>query len=576
MGRGLPQSTLIVTLFLAFFVFALVSSCGQQYTPPDDETTIPVVPNPDVTVRPEIPRSDPGAPGMNPESGAEAITTRPGSSATPYSFLNTESFTRQGLASLVIGDATHPFLVGDVIGDVTPVLTRQELRMLAMRQPSLKGRSLRAESYVRFDFEEESTGLLRLVRDPETETLDEELFFAEGRPMFEYAYLLQDGAFPLLVGEELDFFGATYLVQEANNHTVILYGRNVPQYVTLSNGSSLDINGTSYADTRVTVDPWSVIITYDAPDPDRDGVRLKRGESLRQKLKKPEILLNPLFDVKFEGLERSAGSAFILSSDEESVTLSYEDSFGEPSRFDLAFLDGSTLRWGGEDGALRFERCASASYCIREGESFLVNTRDDTSWVFTMKSVTTLGDALFVKDQTGEEHHVKLVDTKRREQNCSVLEGTLQLADTIIPVRVLHNETPQRDRSRLRVETAYGERTLFLASDHEARFPKKNETTDSFVVEFVSPRLTARIPGRSYGLEEEVLPLRITVEDGELRVGVAGETLEQAREDKDVYGMVSQRGVLVTLRESEDGVTGETLAIDYPADYRAGIVRIYG
>jgi len=526
-----------------------------------DGTNGTIVAPPQPPVRPDIPRTEPpiDQPIQTNENPDGPIIRK---------FLNSTIITRSAPTGIVAGDATHPFLLGSKLGDLLPLLTRNQLSILAGPQPSLEGRPLRAEQYVRFDFEDETSGELRYLRDEETDRLRGELFFAEGKPVFEYAYLLHDGAFPPMIGERIAMFGHTYLLKEASNTSLALYGQDVEQYLHLSNGSPLSVNGKSYPDTKVTVDPWHVTITYYGRDDTtgEPGIHLLRGQHLRDKLAAP--LLNNGFDIVYDGFEQNPNDTMTLLASDNGVTLSYYDGLGVPVSFRL-FTKNGTL--GQERSALHLEECASGSFCVKNGEQFATRSAA-MSRIFVFESVSTLGDALQLRDlATNEEHLLKLVDTKTKKNGLSVMEATLDFDRQLYRISVLFNESP-RDSSLLAADQdgdgrIDGDTIAFPAhAFHEITVPKANRTNSSAVVELTNAE----------SLAVDATPFRIKILFGGDEPGFQPINLTLAQqEDDDVYEGMTSRGVQVTLR-SNDGITGDKIVVSYPADYRAGLVRILG
>jgi hypothetical protein len=550
-------------------VLLLVAACaneqlqqggGYQNLPPP-----PPVPD----VRPDIPRTAPPAtlpPTVN-EQQRPALRQ----------FLNTTLFVRQAPSGIVAGDVQHPFLVGTKLGDVLPLLTRQELRMLASRMPSLGGAVLRAEPYVRFDFGNETTGELRFVRDPDTQAVGTELFFEAEKPMFEYAYLLQTGAFPPMKGEVIDLFGHTYEVHEATNTSLQLFGKDVAQFVYLVNRSALEVNGSTITDTYVEVDPWHFTIRYLAPEVDEGGVRLKPGQDLRSKLRRPEMLLNPFFDIIYDGLEQNPNDTVAFRAITDGVRMDFFNAIGQAETLQLVGLQGSSLQWGSNKRPLHVTECKSQDdYCVAIDDSFLLTSRSGVTRAFLFAGVGTIGDvASFHNLANNEEHVVALAKTGTNISGNLILDGTFDLDGTIYHLRILHNATAFTDSSRMSIDmdgdgSMDGQPiTVVTHALHELRFPAANQTNTSRLIEFASPRLTQ--------LSEEKIPVSVTLSGGQLVLGLSNRniSLSQVNESQTYQG-ISERGVLVTLDHSTDGVVGTQLRLEYPPDFRAGLVRITG
>lgn len=559
--RGPAARGAAAAILLLLLAATALTGCQEQRI--DGNTTDVIRPGTTPSVRPDIPRTEPTETGQPTLPG----TARP----TPeeYGFLDSSIFIRSpagGKAGIVVGDPVHPFLYGEKLGELLPLLTRRQLPLLAMEQPRLDAVTIRAEPFIRFDFDEETSGELRFVRDPDTEQVSSELFFEEGKPIIEYAYLLHDAAFPVLEGTRIDFFGHWYEIEEAYNRSVRLRGLDGAPTVILSNGSRLSVDGKSYGDTEVTVDPWHVTIRYLAPDIDEGGIRLLPGEGLRSKLRDPAMLLNPVFDIVYDGREESQGAAFGLKVHGDEVRLDATRRDGEGFSMDLIAAEGGNLTWGDTNHPLHVTRCARPSWCIALGERFLLNVAG-TTMLFEFSSVDAWGKDVTLEELAlDEQHTVKLRDTGRKSGNRSILEGMLLFGPETVRVELLAGGG---ENDTLFIEMrgdGSGNLPILLPGMNELRFGERPGE-----LEFFSPRQGE--------LEEERIGINVTLDD---RDGtddglLLATDLPLARiDDEDEHVGMTPRGIAVVLKGSPDGDRGDELLLSYPFDYAAGIVRIVG
>ncbi len=566
---GPSSAVLTITLTLLLFMLTL-SSCARPQLNEEGALLVAPPPPPPV-VRPDVPRTAPLIDPLLPTQEPQAVLR---------SFLNATVFVRNAPRGLHAGDPAHPLLFGMKLGELLPRLTRHDLPLLANRMPSSQGRPIRAEQLLRFDFGNETTGELRFSRDERHKITGSELFFERGKPLFEYAYLLFDGAFPVMERETIELLGYTYLIEEASNTTLELHGLDVEQYLLLSNGSALMINGKSYGDTLVTIDPWSIIIRYETPRIDKEGLRLKPGESLRGRLASPEILLHPAFDFAYDGIEQQAEATLTLTAYDDVVRASVFTVLGDQLTLDLVGRKDGLLQWGDEERTLHLSEC---DFCVAPRERFALLARDGVTLAFEFVGVRPLGESVTLRDQaTREEHVIQLVNSTQRRGNHSILEGALRLHGTAFTVRALHNETPERGGSRLAVDLdgdgviARTNVPFVLLHGHELQFPERNQTNTTRRLELVTPRFAA--------LSEERIPIRIflgeRMERGPILLATENITFIPVDDDRKEWIGHSERGVRVTLRSetrlSEERLEGEELEIVYPPDYRAGLVRILG
>lgn len=556
------KEVFLIFIILCFIILCslLLTSCARNQLVETNGTRV-LPPPPPSPVRPAINRT------ANP---AEVEPIVPETQITKY--LNATIFTQEVPEGILVGDPEHPFHFGSKLGDALPILGRGSLSFLNAPMPFWHDQPLRAENYVRFDFEENTSGELRFTEDPTTKEPRPELFFAEGRPIFEYAYLLKDGAFPAMVGEDLVLFGHTYEIHDATNTSLELYGKDVEQYLLLENGSKLRVNKQLMADTSVSVDPWSAIITYYASDFDRDGIRLAPGETLREKLRQPEALLNEQFNIAFDGLEGNDDENLRFEAYDNRVELSFTDFLGEPLKIELA---NEQLEWGGKR-LLHIDECKNRNdFCIAPKERFLLSSKEGATRVMEFRNVNDIGSVLTLRDvDSGEEHIVEIEDTGKNESGLKVMEGALRLYGTEFLIRVLHNET-LGPGSRLAVDLdgngrISGERMdLVLADGYTIEFPEE-QPTGARTVELVVPELPK--------LDEERIEIRFKKGDEGMLVGTNATLFDMDENNDGATDWVgtSQRGAIITLHESDDGKFGDALGITYPRDYQAGIVRILG
>jgi hypothetical protein len=537
-------------------VLLLIAGCEANQLVDENYTEV-VPPGEDGRERPEIPRTDP--------PDVERLYPEPSHRypAELRQFLTVQSRTRASEQGIIVGDYEEPFLIGMKIEELIPGLGRGSMEMLT---PQLviadNGATFEVESFLRFDFEENSTGELKYEVDPDSEVLEPYLFFEEEKPMFEYAYLLQEGAFPLLIGARVDFFGDDYIIHEAYNESLTLYGANVDQYLRLANGSAMSINGDTIAGTEVQVNPWGVIITYVTPYVDEDGIRVKAGEGVREKLQRPEILLHPLFDIRFDGFETSTEDQIRFKQRGDRIRVTFTNILREEIAVDLLSRDSSgALNWGSDEHPLHFKECDRSEYCIKQDDRFILTTREGVTKILEMRSASRT--RLMLRELgTDETHEVKIVDTGRVDvingTNVSRYEGMLDFGAGLHDVEVLLEEG--RERIRIDMDGDGG-----IGSDELSIFTPFTEIELNEMKEII-----LRQPALNDIDEEEII---VSVTDSFLLS--SNVTVEQV-DDEDSYQGVTSRGAIVTLDETTDGISGEELIVSFPPAFRPGLVRILG
>ncbi len=541
---------------VVFIGLLLLVACAQPQLAPASAPAEQRVPAQQPPARPDIPRVDlpPELPYRGTEERASSGLEGPQEAGRDWALDWGAATQARGV---VVGDAQHPFLFGMKIGDFVPVLTRAELAMLATPPPVAYGRALHHESLIRFDFGEDTSGELRFVRDPRTGVVGSELFFAEDAPIVEYAYLLYEGSFPILLGEPLSFFGHRYRVTDVSNTTLELTGIDTEHALLLVNGSRLAVDGKRYPHTFVTVDPWSVTIRYTADDVERDGIHIRPGTSLRAQLRSPIILLNEDFDISYEGLATPRAGTIRFVAGGDNVRLVYTDLAGARRELIIAALRDGELGFGDEDTILRTAECAQP--CIHEDESFLITGPDGTSQRFTYDSVRS--DELRLRDAHGEVHIIELEDAP------GYLDGAASFGGRLYRVKVdpvTHALALDLNGDGVLADT----QTLILAQDgYEIQFPAEQPLHER-LIDVVSPPLN--------GLRSEGVTVRLAQRDGELLVGLGqGPELERS-EDSRFWVGTTPRGLIVTLEDSGNGLLGDELTIKAPLGFSEGVVRISG
>ncbi len=530
-----PLSCRLLSQLLFYILLALLlAACAREGL---EGEYAPVAPPPPPETRPEPPRVEPPAFHPAAAEGRLAAELRP--------FLNATLHLRNaGPSGIIVGTQERPFLVGERLGERLPLLTRAQLSLLAEPDPVLRGRPLRAERYVRFDFGEEG-GLLTFGRDEETGRTRSSLLFPDGEPIFEYALLLHEGSLPALVGEPLAFFGHDYVVREAQNRSVTLYGLDTEQWLVLADKDPLEVNGQSLARTEVRVDPWSVAIRYYPGDPDEGGLALAPGESLRGRMRTPEALLNPLFDIIYEGLEEGSASLVQLEALRNRLLLRYTDALHGPVELAIASVENGSLRWGPPGAPLRRD---CSGHCLALGDSFLVG--DPVIAIMEYRSLNAQGsEAAFEELLTGESHLVRLAERGGR------LDGAFLLGER---------------RYSFTIENG----SLDPGWPLDGRLRSSDGVELSLVENATGLHLALEQP-RLPGLDAERLGLALLLEEGEPRVAIDGLALLEER-DEEVWRGLSGRGTIVTLDGSEDGRVGERATLSYARGARSAIVRVVG
>lgn len=341
--------------FLILALLLLVACQANQLR--DSNETGPVVVIDDTPARPEFNRTD-----LPPEPEPEEEIIKP---IPP----NQSVF-------LVRHEHSAQFRVplGYAFGDAYPILTKEDLALL--RPAPIQTGDNRFRGYrqlLTFGFEN-ATGNVTYIVDEEREPeyVGSALYFREDLPYMAYTFALNDRPFydPAVVGSDLVILGSEYQVMEATNFTLFLAGKNVEQYLRITNGSRLETNRKTISDSLVYYDGFGFTIELRAPDLDEDGFYLRAGETLSSRLAEvfdAEALIGAHLDVRYEGLEEAPQVPLLFKVRDDIITLEWDD-VRVPL---LGISDGELLH--GRDHMLHFKECDNSSHaCVQLEDTIML------------------------------------------------------------------------------------------------------------------------------------------------------------------------------------------------------------
>ena len=611
--------TIVVLVLLLVVVLSSCNYNNSNYLVKDGEkvfnTNAPV--NND-SVRPDIPReTSPGISYSHDYDGSQKGKNSVNKN-NYYSFLNSinsdGSFTNNNSA-FRIGNADEPFIIGKKLGDIVPYLTGEELSSFIGKPAGFglegsgfgSGSGFKARQYLRFDFGENSSGVLRFSKDEgfdnEENNIGVELFFKEDKPIFELAYLLEEGNFPSLVGEEISFFGEDYVIQEANNNSLLLFGRSTKKYISLSDGHRLSVNGVNYGHTIVNFDAWHFTIRVFADtELGEDGLVLKPGESLRDKLPS-EVFMNDYWNLYFDGVDNLSLNKVEVTSVGKKVKTSFVNRAGENVNFLLLkVVDGNISLSRDVDGKhkLHLSECKSSyDYCIKDGDSFLLTDNNGISRIFDYRNSNERADQLYFFDNLGEKNVVKTKVIKRYDSdfdlnNDSVndmkalrREGFLMFENNY-NIFAYYNESSGRTNVSLDFDASgniNGElMPIMLEGEHKMVF-NNDKLSLTYVSRNLSHYNSRNFVDDNVNSYDELVNIFFVLDasdDNNIKLKILKKDLDfKEVEDSDEFIAMSTQGVLFNLkkaRETSDGLAfiGKSLIIDSAPGYREGIVMIKG
>ncbi len=529
----------------------LVLACAPQY--PITAPATPSVPSEDPwhPTRPDIPRS-------NPQDEPDEETPTAPDPRTPNTtrpvFLN-------GSAASPRTELDVP--LGDTIGEHHPRITATEFPLLRHRSIIVGGGTTAGyEEELRFDFKENTTGRVIFGKDDQ-DTIGTFLHFQQEKPILEYRLRLRAGTFSELRGREIQVLGHTYLIAEATNRTVQLFGVDVASNLGFTNGSRLVVNSTAQTDTVAHVTPYEISYTLFADDSGEDGILLSPGERLSGKVPRTR-LASRILDIAYEGAPLSESATLEIDRTSYGYRL-IADTLGGTITIPLVEEDAGTLVFGRLDERLHLTPCPYGSYCIAPDDSILLTSPRGRSYLITYGSAKNSSKDLTIRD--GQNRYI---------YDFYGEPGQNAFADIVLdgyPFRArIGPRINGTDDHNISIEQGFvqGRVELALRTGAVVRIGDLNGTR--LPIELRVPR-RAGTDGR-----EERIGINLTLSDGDGRVIVSGNLTFVEDEDDDLVG-VSQYGVGILLDRDGDDLppaTGREAKLLVPASTTYGIVALEG
>jgi hypothetical protein len=351
-------------ILAAIAVLVLVLACARiepaPYEPPQGVQDDPAPVRPDIP-RTYVPEEQPPAPQPEQPTGGQNVI----------------------LEEDIIPHLSLQVPLGEPIGEHHPLITREEFPLLRHKVISLgPGSYVDYDEELRFDFDKNSTGRIVFAKDRDTDAIGTYLLFEKDKPIFEYRIRLRGATFEQVQGRNIQVLGHTYVIAEATNRSVTLFGVDVPSNVHFGDGSDLvvDSKAQSHTDVRVTPDTAAYRLYTRGAHDDGRTILLGPGESLSENVGQ-ERLASLLFNIRYEGTGDIPSARIRLDLDRDGYELSY-DAHDGPRTVPLAWQDGSRLSLGEPGHRLHVRSCPpSIEYCIAPGDLVLLATQDGRSAV---------------------------------------------------------------------------------------------------------------------------------------------------------------------------------------------------
>ncbi len=337
------------------------------------------------SVRPEVPRSN--------------YTLDPveddGSGASDYDYEKNRSvFLDTPNNEFYLSTNSDLLELYEPIGEVVPYLDKRVAELLTSRPVFFEVRGgvpMRQE--LRFEIRNSSGGKTHSLKpvfgvDEEDET-GTFLFLEEGEPVLKYLLELSAGRWEEFVEGDISVLGEQYMIYEATNNSLVLFGKSINQTITFADGDKLRVNGSVLADTRVEVDERRVEYTLLAPDVEMDGLLIGEGESLKEKVGSRRLLRSD-FDILYQNLTEENSTKVEFDRGDSGYYLEFTNIDGDEFRTPLVYFGNNSLRFGDEDSEFHVKRCSGAP-CISEEDTFLVTGRGGASHVLEYSGISLSG-----------------------------------------------------------------------------------------------------------------------------------------------------------------------------------------
>jgi len=536
-------------LFALVVMVVFLASCAPTVDlPPSDPVVRPgdgVEP-----ARPDIPRVY--LPGTIDVEVEDPVTPTP---TTPPVFIN-ES---RGAPRVELD-----VLLGDVIGEDHSLITVAEFPLL--RHPPVRLGSASLLGYdeeLRFDFGVNSTGKIIFGKNDD-DAIGTFLFFAEDKPILEYRVRLLRGTFTDLEGKQIQLLGHTYVVAEATNRSVQLFGIDVASNLAFSNGSKLVVNSSSQSGTLVRVYPNELRYTLYADDTDEDGILLGVGERLSDRIPHNR-LASRILDIMYVGMPEQTTGPIAIERSRDGYRLRVDTVRGTMV-IPLLTEDAGEVIFGDLDERLHVTPCPSIlRYCIAPGDHVLLTSPRGQSYVVEYSSASNASKDLIIRD--GQNRYVyTFVGEPGRNAYANIMIDDWSFRAMIGPE---NNETGDHNIS---IEQGFvqGRAELVTVTGAIIRIGDVNGTRLP---------LEIRIPAAiTHDRREERIALNITLSNGDGRIFVGGNITFVEDDDDDLIGM-SQYGVGVLLDTDGDTLparTGREAVFLTPSENAYGVVALEG
>jgi hypothetical protein len=389
-------------------IMLLLLACSKEVPL---ESGTPKIITPSSSDRPVIPRSNPA-----PEVQDAGEQPQGGEPSRPVFLVN----------QTPTSDLDVP--VGNTIGQHHPLITRAQYPLL--RHPPIRvDRNLVIgyEESFGFSFGPETTGRVIFGTDEIDDSIGTFLKFENGKPIFEYKVRLDRGTFQDIQGREITLLGHTYIIAEANNFSVTLYGKNIANNLVFTDGQVLYVNSSGRTDTLARVRGNTIAFELFANGKDRGDILLSPGERLGDNVGKLK-LMSAFFDIRYKGAPLQNVTQIALRRSAYGYNLIVPLRTGT-AEFSVVEYDAGKLVLGRTTDQLHLTPCAN--YCIAPEDTLLLTSPDGKTYMLRYGGASENPKLLNFYDPGGNHYQYEFVGTPGLDAKANII-----LEKYAFPVRI--------------------------------------------------------------------------------------------------------------------------------------------
>jgi hypothetical protein len=451
-------------------------------------------------------------------------------------------------------------LLGDAIGTHHPLITRAEFPLLS--HPVIRVHNNRVLGYdetLKLFFGSNGTGKVLFTKDEETGGIGTFLLFEEGKTIFEYALKLDSGTFADIQGREIQILGHTYVISEASNMTVTLFGRSVASNLLFEEGERLVVNSTAQIGTVSRVLPNAISFRLVADGPNGD-ILLSPGKSLGETIGwRP--LGSDLFDIRYKGAPVASSERIEFEQTRFGYRL-----ITQGGTLPLVEKDGNSLVLGKVGERLRITPCQAGTYCVAPDDQLLLTAPNGTSFIYEYRSVNDGAENLVMRDEQGNRYIYEYTGTPGKDARTDIIIGDLLFRARIGPrdnATGSYNISVDQGFRSGRAELVTGKGIIIRIGD----------PADMVLpVEIIIPAaLTA-------DRKQQKISVRLVYDDGWRAVAAGNLTFVEDERTDDTYA-VTPYGAIIHVEREDDALplnVGDDLVVLIPDEPAYGTVVLEG